>query len=215
MMPPRDKFTEGLMMAAALGVMPRSVLVAVTEVFTPDRLTLDERRFLAGPLVVHQCGWTDTLPAWLHDAVSAERIGIVFGETPQYIVGPAEIAAVMYPATLEAPMRHYYADLYIWASAHAHAKRKGIDPAEFFKTLNMTPIRDDDVLRPGGRLYETYRELAHDMRRRVIAHQTTRDREVKRQTKTEKAHSMAVEHQKETSEPATRPVVVAEQMMLF
>jgi hypothetical protein len=42
------------------------------------------------------------------------------------------------------------------------------------------PITDAAVLRPGGRLFETYRGLAHDIRRRVIAAQTAREREVRR-----------------------------------
>jgi hypothetical protein len=213
---PRDKFTEGLMGASALGLMPRSIVAAVTEAFTPDRLTLDERRFLAGPLIVHNPqGWP--LPDWLADAAGAERIGIVFGVTPHYIVGPAEISAVMFGASMDAPMDRDHVDLYLWATINAHAKRKGFDPVTLFgELLNMRPITDDEVLERGGRLHETYRRLAEDIRRKVVAHQAGRDREAKRgEQQEQKGKVMRPEQPRNNVGPDTRPPVIAEQMFLF
>jgi hypothetical protein len=191
--PPRDKFAEGLMAAAALGMMPRSVVAAVTEVFTPDRLSLDDLRFLKGPFVVSNAGgWDADIPQWLFEAAGAERIGIVFGVTPQYIVGPAEIAAVMFAATMVAPMGHYHSDLYIWATINAHAKRNDLDPAKLFRELlDMDPIEDRVVLLPGGRLYETYRHLAHDIRAKVVARQAEHDRAAKREGREEQVEHKA------------------------
>jgi len=203
MKPPRDRFDEGLMMAAALGLMPASLVAAVTEAFEPDRLTLDERRFLAGPLIVHDSyrgrGWSETLPAWVKDMAMSERIGIVFGVTPQYIVGPAEIVAVMYAAGMEGPLGRDHADLYCWATATAVAKRDGTTPAAFFANLGTKPIPDSDVLRRGGSLHETYRYLAEDIRRRVIAAQADREREGRRAAKAEAAKPKA------ESTPAPKP----------
>jgi hypothetical protein len=169
---------------AEIGVS-RRVIGTTIDAFMPDTLSLDDRRFLMGPLVVHQNGWTDTLPVWLHDQVCAERVGIVFGLTPEYIVGPAEIAAVMYPATMAAPIGHYYADLYCWGTIHADAKRKNEKPEVGFARLGMRPITDADVVVRGGRLWETYRELATDIRRRVISQQIMRDRAEKREHRQE------------------------------
>ena len=217
---PRDKFTEGLMQAAALGLMPRSIVAMVSEAFTPDRLSLDDRRFLAGPLIVHQNSWTETLPEWLNDAVSAERIGIVYGVTPRYIVGPAEIAAVMYPATMQAPMHSEYADLYLWATINAHAKKHDLNPRTLFgELLNMRPIDDDEVLERGGRLHETYRRLSEDIRRKVINHQAARERGERRgQQQEQKEPAMRTEQAENDvghdARPARRPVI-GEQIMLF
>lgn len=205
------------MAAAALGLVPASIVAAVTEAFTPERLTLDERRFLRGPLIVHQNGWTDTLPTWLADAARAERIGIVFGQTPQFIVGPAEIAAVMYPATLQAPMYHDHADLYIWATVSADAKRKNVEVAARFIELGWTPIHDDEVLARGGRLHETYRRLAEDIRRRVINAQADRERGEKRQEQKENVMQREQTPNEDGHDipPRTKPWTRFEQASLF
>jgi hypothetical protein len=166
--------------------MNRAALCAFAEVFAPGLLTLDDSRYLRGPVVVHQNGWTETLPDWLPAMVSIERAEIVFAETSRYIVGPAEIAAVMYPATMAAPMYSDYADLYIWATVKAHSRRKAISSHDAFRELlGSDPITDASVLEPRGRLFETYRYLAQDIRRRVIAAQTERDRATARQNKAE------------------------------
>jgi hypothetical protein len=201
----QDKdFTAGLMQAAALGVMPRSIVAMVTEAFEPERLTLEQRRFLAGPLVIHQNAWTDTLPGWFNDAVSAERIGIVFGVTPDYIVGPAEIAAVMYPATMASPLSHYHVELYLWAVINADAKRKALSSDKLFReVLNMEPIEDRQVLKPGGRLYDIYRRLANDIRRKVVEHQAGRDRSERRESEVSTPEP-AIEVQPVTAAPKRR-----------
>ena len=216
-----DRFSEGLMQAAMLGLMPPKIVAAVTEVFTPDKLSLDDLRFLKGPLVVHESPWNANRPAWLAEQAGAERIGIVFGLTPQYIIGPAELAAVMYGATLDRPLSHYHADLYIWATVNAVAKRDG-------KTLEQVwhgrfgdhphherPIEDRAVLQPGGRLYETYREIAHDVRRRVISQQAERDRGVKRQAREEQRETPSGHDTSLSVPPAATPQAVAVQMTMF
>jgi hypothetical protein len=166
--------------------MNRAALCAFAEVFAPGLLTLDDSRYLRGPVVVHQNGWTETLPDWLPAMVSIERAEIVFAETSRSIVGPAEIAAVMYPATMAAPMYSDYADLYIWATVKAHSRRKAISSDDAFRELGSDPITDASVLEPRGRLFETFRYLAQDIRRRVIAAQTERDRADARQAKAQK-----------------------------
>lgn len=217
--PPRDKFAEGLMLAAAMGAMPKGIVAAVTEAFTPDRLTLEERRFLEGPFIVHNAGgWNADIPPWLFEAAGAERIGIVFGVTPQYIVGPAEMAAVMFAASMASPMHHEDADLYLWATMNAHAKRKGLDPATLFgELLNMRPITDDEVLQRGGRLHEAYRRLAEDIRRKVVAHQAGRDRETRQSEQNGKVMRPEQTEAETGPRPQTpiSPPVIAVQMGLF
>jgi len=96
------------------------------------------------------------------------------------VVGPTEIAAVMYPAMLEAPPRSEHADLYVWATAHAMARKNGTSLAEFYKTMGMRPIEDSEVLDRRGRLHDAYRRLSEDIRRKVIRAQAERERDGKR-----------------------------------
>jgi len=216
-----DRFNEGLMQAAMLGLMPPKIIAAVTEAFTPDKLSLDDLRFLKGPLVVHESPWNVDRPAWLAEQAGAERIGIVFGVTPQYIIGPAELATVMYGASLDAPLSHYHADLYIWATVNAVAKRDGKTAQDvwhglFGGNLGMgRPIEDREVLEPGGRLYETYREIAHDVRRRVISQQAERDRGVKRRAREEQRETGSGRDTPLAVPPAATPQAAAVQMTMF
>jgi hypothetical protein len=174
----------------------------MASVFLPEHLSLDERRFLEGPLVVHASAWNDSRPEWIAQQVGAERVGIVFGQTPLYIIGPAELTAVMYGASLDAPMGHYHADLYIWASLQATAVWKRRDPVDWARELGLELMPDDQVLQPGGRLHHIYSELAHDVRRRVIAQQAERERIANREARA----------QQTANKP--RPVI-SEQMKLF
>ena len=175
-------FIEKVQAMASFGIS-RTAIAAFANTFLPE-LHPDDRRFLGGPLIIHLNGWTDTLPTWLSDAVTAERVGIVFGLTPQYIVGPAEIASVMYPATLAHPLERDFGELYLWATMTAHAAKLGSPVGPLWDTLmHMRPIEDAEVLERGGRLHETYRNLATDVRRKVIAAQAAREREARAETK--------------------------------
>lgn len=178
-----DENTTRLLVGMARAGLPRAAIAAMIDAFYSEALTLEERRYLAGPLVVHANGWTGTVPGWLAEAASAERVGIVLGETPQWIVGPAEIAAVMYPAMLQAPMRGEIVDLYCWATATAARLRNG-------RPVNLDGLQvpsDADVLSRRGRLHDTYRELARDIRAKVVRAQAEREGADRRQARAQPA----------------------------
>lgn len=141
---------------------------------------LNGLRFLRGPLIVHQSAWMDSIPDWMPRQAMMERHEIVFGDAP-WIVGPTEIGAVMYPRTMEAPMRSDMTELYLWATATACARHYKKPIAKYWKDLaGQRPIPDKEVIVRGGRLWHEYSDLSHEIRRKVIAHQTGRDRESKR-----------------------------------
>ncbi len=37
-------------------------------------LTAEQRRYLSGPIVLHNPGWADTVPEWLTAAIPAARL---------------------------------------------------------------------------------------------------------------------------------------------
>lgn len=161
------------MLGALAGIGAAPELLTVLREFAQDggavrELNADDRRYLDGPVVVHESPWRDTLPEWMHSQARAERAEIVLGDS-KWIVGPTEMAAVMYPRTFESPMRSEMADLYLWASTQAAAKHFGRDLAAMWKQVGGREITDREVLEPGGRLYYEYRDLAHEIRRKVIA----------------------------------------------
>ncbi len=77
----------------------------------------------------------------------------------------------LYGAMMDAPRHREDTELYLWACSHAVARHSQQPRIEFWEGLQqMGPaITDADVLQPGGRLYNDYRQLAHHIRRRIIA----------------------------------------------
>lgn len=132
----------------------------------------DERRWLLGPVVVHAAGgWEKDLPKWMRERAIAERWEIVSGRWPGHIVGPTELAAVMYAATMVAPMRSEYAELYCWAVGHAmhqHEPKRFPTPYSAQKG-NGWIVEDKAVIERGGRYWDTYWPLAQEIRRKVAA----------------------------------------------
>ena len=139
-------------------------------------LSVDDCRFVSGPVIVHAGGWTDVVPKWMPAQIIAERVEIVLGGAPG-IVGPTEIATVMMPAVFQAPLRHDHQDLYLWAGMTAAARQYKRPIAELWATLGNRAIPDAEVLERGGRLWHSYRPLADEIRRKVIETQRLRERD--------------------------------------
>jgi len=165
--------------------LPRQWIAAMLEVFGTDafgKLSADDRRFLTGPICIHDGGWGDTLPKWMIEQAGAERVEIVLGKAP-WIIGPTELAAVMYGAMMTAPRGADLTDLYLWATTQAAARHYGKPVAEYWQQLDHRPIADSDVLERSGRLWHDYQALAHEARRKTIAAQASRDREERHEVK--------------------------------
>ncbi len=168
----KERAARMLSVLASMG-MARSAIVALAE-FAEIELSTDDRRFLEGPIILHQSPWNDTLPDWVAPQVAAERAEIVLKQL-RMPVGPTEMMAVMYGAMLDAPRPHNTSELYLWASANTAARHFKRDIAEIWKSLDMVPIADSEVTEPNGRLHHDYSALAAEIRRKVIAAQARRD----------------------------------------
>jgi hypothetical protein len=189
---------------AELG-LPASVVASFAAVFDVGGLTLDDRRFLTGPLVVHRSPWNEGRPKWMDIQAVQERVLVVFGQLPRHIIGPSEIAAVMYGASMDAPLGHEWHELYLWAAAQAVARRDGGKRPGCIETL------DDDVfLSPDGRYHHSYRELAQDVRRRVVTLQAGRERETRTKERLQDKPTPLC-----SNTPKAQPATVAVQMSLL
>ncbi|MGI9485301.1 MAG: hypothetical protein ACR2RF_05345 [Geminicoccaceae bacterium] len=195
--------TKNQLQALAMVGAPKDLIVAMVD-FAGIKLCADHRRFLTGPVVQHRNGWQDTTPPWLYDAIPAERLAIVLDDHAHgregSKVGPAELAAVLYPASMEAPMHHWSAEIYLWACGHAQAAKKGVPADEIRKVVDF--VQDGEVIDPAGSLHHDYRHVANDIRRRVIRHQKERERQTRRQ-----------ERQSPKNQPS--PDVIDDQLDLF
>lgn len=171
---------------------------ALAALLSLDDAHPDHVRFLTGPVVQHASPWAETTPRWLYEAVTADRLRIIIAERERdevgWQAGPAELTAVMYPATMDAPMALEYSDIYLWASAQANARNTGKTVAEIWSCIGE-PVQDRLIVDPAGRYHHTYKQLCSDIRRRVI-----------------KAAGDASRSEKK---PAQKPAVITEQLPLF
>lgn len=161
-----------IMVMAEMG-MNKSVIAAMME-GCGIKFSKDQLRFLCGSVVQHGHMWNDTTPEWLFEKITAERLQILFDEYEEgkkegWRVGHAELVAVMYPRTMEAPMSGAFSDIYLWASNHASSKHYGWSIKEGWEKLGMAdyPVKDEDM-KPKGRYYYDYQRICGEIRRKVI-----------------------------------------------
>ena len=189
------KSTKMLTVLADLGCS-KHVLAALLELDTPHN---DHIRFLTGPIIQHRSPWADTTPPWLYEAVTGDRLRIILDEHERretgWQVGPAELTAVMYPATMDAPLPMEIVDIYLWASAQANARHTGKTPDEIWLQIGIEPVPDRLVTNPSGRYHQDYRRICSDIRRRVV--------------------NAAPRAATGKSGPGKRPAIAAEQFSLF
>ena len=173
--------TMGKMLLAMASIGAGGDLLSVLLNFaTDDRLHPDHRRYLEGPVVQHKSQWMETTPPWLYKAVPHDRLAIVLDElqTGQigWQVGPAEITAAVYPATMDSPIAHQYAQIYFWAGAQANARHYN-KPVEFYwQQIGARQMPDEEFTTPQGQFHYAYRELCVDIRRKVISAQKAREK---------------------------------------
>jgi hypothetical protein len=147
-------------------------------------LSKDHKRFIAAPIIQAQSMWSETTPQWLYYAIDYDRLSVVLdelkrGEGAGWQVGATELTLVLYPSTVDAPMRHEYAQIYLWAGAYANSRRYK-KPLEYYWDIISTKIWDEDILNPQGQDHYYYRDLCADIRRKAVALQMERERAVAR-----------------------------------
>ncbi len=99
-----------LLVLAEMGIIKQMLLVLLE--MSGTSLSVEQKRFLLGPIIQHKSAWQDTTPKWIYEAVTFDRMQILFEEIESgeshNRVGPIELMAVIYPATMEAPLSDTY-----------------------------------------------------------------------------------------------------------
>ena len=125
-----------------------------------------DRRYLAGPLVVGDPAWGADTPAWLRAAVRSARLGLVLAGEHDH-ASEEEAVAYLMAASLTAPLRRDWAEIYFWVAARVLARWGQISQEEDF-----WPMLDASVaprtLRRGQE--DDLRRLLSDIRRSVERH---------------------------------------------
>ena len=178
---PEDLEKAGQMLLALAGMgMNKSILSELLAFAAGKYLHKDQRCYLAGPIVLHTSPWNETLPEWLGASLGYDRLKIIMeeiktGQGPGWKIGPIEITTVMYAASMEAPMRYEYAQIYMWAAAQANAFHYKKPVEEFWEKVGGQVVQDNAIMDPSGQFYHAYRDLCGEVRRKIVAHQIKRE----------------------------------------
>jgi len=119
------------------------------------------------PIIVFPGGWGDTLPEWLKNAITLERLGMnmraLKGE--EMTGTDAEACAYLYTAALTNPMDHDWSQIYLYIATQTY-RRWGKN--EMPDDIAVDSLRDDqlsDLNRLKAWLYKKRTEVREDRER--------------------------------------------------
>ena len=119
------------------------------------------------PIIVFPGGWGDTLPEWLKNAITLERLGMnmraLKGE--EMTGTDAEACAYLYTASLTQPMDHDWGQIYLYIATKTY-RRWGKN--EMPGDIAVDSLRDDqvsDLNRLKAWLYKKRTEVREDRER--------------------------------------------------
>jgi hypothetical protein len=140
-------------------------------------LTAEQRRYLSGPLVLHNPGWADCVPDWLTSAIPAARLNQVIaeiaGEADQPLATLEEVCAYLFTASLAFPLDGDHTAIYLWATAQVLTRQgHAVSVESVFEMLGEVGVRHQILSQYQER--EVLRALQRDIRRSVARHSTAR-----------------------------------------
>jgi hypothetical protein len=160
--------------------MPGSTIATLDDIAAMlglyNSIPLGQAGHLAGPLINWRTHPSQPSFERIHDIerlVFKQRAIIAFGGgKPGETVGRSEIVCAM-GNLIQGTSPPEYFELFQWATLDMLSIIAGISPEDVLKDPTKKGwklIPDDEVLRPGGRLYETYQTVATSIRREAIRH---------------------------------------------
>ena len=106
------------------------------------------------PIIVMPGGWGETLPDWIKGAIQLERL--IMNMSPEMTGTDAEACAYLYTASLERPMSHDWAQIYLYVAGKTIEKgREGGKMPDDIKVESLTRNQQDDLDRLKRWIFET------------------------------------------------------------
>ena len=154
---------------------------------TADTMISDLVGTFTDPILVFPGGWGDTLPEWLKNAITLERLEMnmraLKGE--EMTGTDAEACAYLYTVGLTAPMDHDWSQIYLYIAGKTYARHNGNQVPDDIQVESLNNYQMTELNRLKSWLY----------RKRAQVRQEG-DRIERRQAKEE------VEAQREAEQPA-------------
>jgi len=111
---------------------------------------------LADPIIVFPGGWGDTIPDWLKNAITLERLEMnmreLKGEDPTGT--DAEACAYLYTAALTQPLDHHWGEIYLYIAARVYGRWGKSEMPQDIRVESLTDDHKADLNRLKGWLYQ-------------------------------------------------------------
>jgi hypothetical protein len=111
---------------------------------------------LTDPIIVFPGGWGDTLPDWLKNAITLERLETNIrasrGEEPTGT--DAEACAYLYAAGLTAPMDHNWSQIYLFVAGKTYSRHKAGQVPDDTRVESLNDYQLDELNRLKAWLYK-------------------------------------------------------------
>ena len=107
------------------------------------------------PILVFPGGWGDTLPEWLKNAITLERLEMNMRALKgEEITGTdAEACAYLYTAGLTAPMDHDWSQIYLYVAGKTYSRHKGNQVPEDIQVESLNDYQMGELNRLKEWLY--------------------------------------------------------------
>jgi len=123
---------------------------------TADGMVSDLVGTFTDPIIVYPGGWGDTLPDWLKNAITLERLEMNIrasrGEEPTGT--DAEACAYLYAAGLTAPMDHDWSQIYLYVSTRTYSRHKGSQVPDDIRVESLNDYQLGELNRLKAWLYQ-------------------------------------------------------------
>ena len=107
------------------------------------------------PILVFPGGWGDTLPEWLKNAITLERLEMnmrtLKGE--EMTGTDAEACAYLYTAGLTAPMDHSWSQIYLYIAGKTYSRHKGDQVPDDIQVESLNDYQTAELNRLKSWLY--------------------------------------------------------------
>ena len=107
---------------------------------TSDAMISDLVGTFTDPIIVYPGGWGDTLPDWLKEAITLERLetNIKVSHNDEPTGTNAEACAYLYTAGLTAPMDHDWSQIYLYVATQTYSRHKGNQVPDDIRVESLT-----------------------------------------------------------------------------
>ncbi len=127
-----------------MGMSPK----AVSGLLELTGLGREHKQYFGAPIISSESQWRETLPDWLKKAVYQERFDIICKEYNEGEIGIragfTEAVTVLMPASMEAPLSHEMANIYLWCAKEAGIRYQGKSEEDFKGICDIRELDSDE-----------------------------------------------------------------------